>query len=111
MRFDYLARQRAHLRQVLFEKDGSLQRAIGVELFHKGAFRQLVGVGRDVIISCGRFLFNVSFHGVDLHPQLQGTLQTPQILELSGLGNREILSQHGITTLVDLPGVGENLRG
>ena len=37
-------------------------------------------------------------------------MQTPQVLELSGIGNPEILSKHGIETLVNLPGVGENLR-
>lgn len=40
----------------------------------------------------------------------QGSYQTPQLLELSGIGNQDILSKHGISTLVDLPGVGENLR-
>jgi choline dehydrogenase len=39
-----------------------------------------------------------------------GAIQSPQILELSGVGNRDILSAYGIPTLVDLPGVGENLR-
>ncbi|CAE6464778.1 unnamed protein product, partial [Rhizoctonia solani] len=39
-----------------------------------------------------------------------GAFQTPQLLELSGIGNSSILQQNGITTLVDLPGVGENLQ-
>ncbi|KEP45941.1 putative glucose-methanol-choline oxidoreductase [Rhizoctonia solani 123E] len=39
-----------------------------------------------------------------------GTFQTPQLLELSGIGNTTILRQNGITPLVDLPGVGENLQ-
>ena len=39
-----------------------------------------------------------------------GSYQTPQILELSGIGNKELLDKHGIETLIDLPGVGENLR-
>jgi choline dehydrogenase-like flavoprotein len=39
-----------------------------------------------------------------------GAFQTPQVLELSGIGNREILSKHGIKTIVHLPSVGENLR-
>ena len=37
-------------------------------------------------------------------------LKSPQILELSGIGNKELLDKHGIETLIDLPGVGENLR-
>lgn len=39
-----------------------------------------------------------------------GTFQTPQLLELSGIGNSTIMRSHGITPLVDLPGVGENLQ-
>ncbi|KAH7337844.1 alcohol oxidase [Rhizoctonia solani] len=39
-----------------------------------------------------------------------GTFQTPQLLELSGIGNSKILRQNGILSLVDLPGVGENLQ-
>ncbi|KAJ1308023.1 hypothetical protein OPQ81_002094 [Rhizoctonia solani] len=39
-----------------------------------------------------------------------GSLQSPQLLELSGIGNSTILKQFGITPLVNLPGVGENLQ-
>ncbi|KEP48703.1 glucose dehydrogenase [Rhizoctonia solani 123E] len=39
-----------------------------------------------------------------------GTLQSPQILELSGIGDSKILKQNGIKTLIDLPGVGENYQ-
>ena len=38
-----------------------------------------------------------------------GALVTPQLLMLSGVGPAEQLKQHGIRTIVDLPGVGENL--
>jgi choline dehydrogenase len=38
-----------------------------------------------------------------------GALVTPKILMLSGLGPAAHLQQHGIDTLVDLPGVGQNL--
>ena len=38
-----------------------------------------------------------------------GALVTPKILMLSGLGPAAQLKQHGINTLVDLPGVGQNL--
>ncbi|KAK7510981.1 glucose oxidase [Phyllosticta citriasiana] len=38
-----------------------------------------------------------------------GAIRTPQLLELSGVGNPKILSKHNITTRVSLPGVGENL--
>ncbi|RPD66362.1 alcohol oxidase [Lentinus tigrinus ALCF2SS1-7] len=39
-----------------------------------------------------------------------GSIQTPQLLELSGVGNKTVLESVGIKTLIDLPGVGENLQ-
>ncbi|CAE6443613.1 hypothetical protein ACGC1H_002523 [Rhizoctonia solani] len=39
-----------------------------------------------------------------------GSLQSPQLLELSGIGNSTILRRFGIKPLVNLPGVGENLQ-
>jgi choline dehydrogenase-like flavoprotein len=38
-----------------------------------------------------------------------GSLVTPQLLMLSGIGPADQLREHGIDCLVDLPGVGENL--
>lgn len=37
-----------------------------------------------------------------------GALHTPQILQLSGIGEKAHLSSLGIETVVDLPGVGSN---
>ncbi|KAJ8519803.1 hypothetical protein ONZ45_g3288 [Pleurotus djamor] len=39
-----------------------------------------------------------------------GSYQTPQILELSGIGSRQVLESQDINVVVDLPGVGENLQ-
>ena len=39
-----------------------------------------------------------------------GPLVSPQLLELSGIGNSDILRRHGIGVVHHLPGVGENLR-
>jgi len=39
-----------------------------------------------------------------------GTIQSPQVLMLSGIGPAEHLRQVGVEPLVDLPGVGENLH-
>lgn len=39
-----------------------------------------------------------------------GTFQTPEILEGSGIGDPKLLRQQGVEPLVDLPGVGNNLR-
>lgn len=40
-----------------------------------------------------------------------GSLQSPGILELSGIGQKSILDAVGIEQLIDIPGVGENLQG
>nr|MCH9670615.1 GMC family oxidoreductase N-terminal domain-containing protein [Gammaproteobacteria bacterium] len=39
-----------------------------------------------------------------------GAINSPQLLELSGIGQPEVLADHGITCQHALPGVGENLR-
>ncbi|KAI9000789.1 GMC oxidoreductase [Trametes punicea] len=39
-----------------------------------------------------------------------GALKTPQLLELSGIGNPTVLRKLGIPTRVDLPGVGSNVQ-
>ena len=39
-----------------------------------------------------------------------GALQSPQLLQLSGIGRAAFLQSHGIAVVNDLPGVGENLQ-
>jgi len=39
-----------------------------------------------------------------------GAVNSPQILQTSGIGPAALLRQHGITPLADLPGVGDNLQ-
>lgn len=39
-----------------------------------------------------------------------GTVKSPQLLELSGIGSADVLGQAGIPVLHHLPGVGENFR-
>ncbi|MCG8424772.1 MAG: choline dehydrogenase [Proteobacteria bacterium] len=67
--------------KILFEKN----RAIGVEC---GAERYLAG---EVIVCAG-------------------TINSPQLLQLSGVGNARELEQLHIPVVMDLPGVGENLQ-
>ncbi len=64
------------------------KKAVGVE-YKKGFSRQKVYGGE--IICCG------------------GSINSPQLLQLSGIGNGEELSKLGIDMVHDLPGVGENL--
>ncbi|TBU53003.1 GMC oxidoreductase [Dichomitus squalens] len=81
----------AHVTKVILKQDGPLQKAIGVEFVKDGTTNRLENVRRDVVLAAGSF-------------------QTPQLLELSGIGNPDILVQHGIDVKIDLPGVGENLQ-
>ena len=39
-----------------------------------------------------------------------GALQSPQLLENSGIGSKEILERYGVEVWIDNPGVGENLQ-
>lgn len=65
-------------------------RAIGVDVLHDGVIRSL-DAGKEVIVSAG-------------------TLSTPKLLMLSGIGPRAELDRHGIACHVDMPGVGANLQ-
>ncbi|SCW60431.1 choline dehydrogenase [Sphingobium faniae] len=76
----------AHAARVLFEG----RKAVGVEYWKGGRLRQ-VRARREVILS-------------------GGTINSPQLLELSGIGQGDRLQALGIRTLVDSPKVGENLQ-
>lgn len=39
-----------------------------------------------------------------------GVFNTPKLLELSGVGNPKLLEKHGISVVIDNPGVGENMQ-
>lgn len=66
------------------------RRAAGVE-FRRGETLLKARARREVVLSAG-------------------PLVSPKILELSGIGNTDILARHGIGAIHHLPGVGENLR-
>jgi len=78
-------RTRALVTRVLFEND----RAVGVEYVSRGR-REQARAGE--VICCG------------------GSINSPQLLQLSGVGGAGELAALGITPVVDLPGVGENLQ-
>lgn len=75
--------------RVNFNTTGSSLTATGVT-FLNGDSSYTVAAKKEVIISAG-------------------SVNTPQILELSGIGKADVLSAVGITQLLDLP-VGENLQ-
>ena len=66
------------------------QRCTGVR-YRVNGIEQTAHARREVIISAG-------------------AINSPQLLELSGIGQPDILSAHGISVEHALPGVGENLR-
>ena len=41
---------------------------------------------------------------------LRSTINSPKVLELSGIGQPEVLRKIGVPVRVDLPGVGENVQ-
>ena len=72
--------------RVLFEGN----RAAGVE-FVQGGQTKTAGAVREVILA-------------------GGAINSPQLLQLSGVGPGELLREQGIAVVSDLPGVGENLQ-
>jgi len=66
------------------------KRVTGVQFLHGGKIRR-VRAAKEVILS-------------------GGTINSPQLLMLSGIGPANHLSQVGVPTLHDLPGVGQNLQ-
>lgn len=74
------------VRRVVFEG----RKAVGVE-YEQYGMRKVLRARREVILCAGAF-------------------NSPHLLMLSGIGRAEHLADHGIETIVDLPGVGENLQ-
>jgi choline dehydrogenase len=77
---------RALTTRVLF--DGKA--AVGVE-YRQGGALKVAKASREVIL-CG------------------GAVNSPQLLQLSGVGPAALLSEHGVPVVVDARGVGENLQ-
>jgi choline dehydrogenase len=73
-------------RQILFERG----RAVGVRYEHGGA-EVTVRAAKEVLICAG-------------------AVQTPQLLQLSGIGPVDLLQRLGIGVIADVPAVGENLQ-
>ncbi|KAG7154317.1 Choline dehydrogenase-like [Homarus americanus] len=66
------------------------KRAVGVQFMHKGKLMKVMAL-REVVLSAG-------------------TLASPKILMLSGVGPKQHLKEHRVPVLADLPGVGQNLQ-
>lgn len=80
----------ATVREILLEKEESDWMARGVRFEHKGS-EYTVRVSGEIVLSAG-------------------SVQSPQLLELSGVGNPEILKAAGIDVKIENLNVGENLQ-
>jgi choline dehydrogenase len=77
---------RAQVTRIVFEGT----RAVGVEWLDRGQ-RSVARAEREVVLAAG-------------------AIQSPQLLQLSGVGPAGLLRSHGIAVVADVPGVGENLQ-
>jgi choline dehydrogenase len=85
-RSNLTVKTKAMVHKVIFEG----KKAVGVE-YKKGGRLYKAEALREVIL-CG------------------GAINSPQLLQLSGIGNAKELKKHGIPVIENLPGVGENLQ-
>ena len=77
---------RAHVHRIVLDSG----RAVGIQYTAAGRLHE-ARANREVILCAG-------------------AVQSPQLLELSGIGNPDLLRQHDIEVTHELPGVGENYR-
>jgi choline dehydrogenase len=88
------------------------RRAVGVR--YGGAVgRAARASGAASATAAGRVAISGALHEARCRGEVllcAGALQSPQLLQLSGIGPRALLREHGITPVHDLPGVGENLQ-
>ena len=78
--------RKALVTRINFERN----KAVGVDYSRKGALNS-ISCDREVIVCAG-------------------SINSPQLLNLSGIGNAALLEKVDVRCLIDLPGVGENLQ-
>lgn len=79
-------RVKANATKILFEGT----KAVGVEYIHDNQIRRAKAT-KELILA-------------------GGAISSPHLMMLSGIGNSEELKQHGLKTVMHLPGVGKNLQ-
>jgi choline dehydrogenase len=84
-------RSEALVERVALETRDGVARATGVVVRYAGAGAETVRARREVLLAAG-------------------SIGSPQILQLSGLGPAELLRGLGVEVRADLPGVGANLQ-
>jgi len=80
-----------HVEEIIISDNNGTPTTAGVRVKLKNGKRGAYFSHREVILSAG-------------------AIASPQLLQLSGIGPKDLLQQHGINVLKDVPGVGENLQ-
>ncbi len=88
-RLNLTIRPNVLVRRIVFDASGARPKATGVEVESGG--ETYVVDASEIVISAG-------------------AVGSPQILMLSGIGPADHLAEYGIDSLLELPGVGQNLR-
>jgi choline dehydrogenase len=81
----------ALVERVAIDTRDGVKRATGVVARYAGEGTQLLRARREVLLAAG-------------------SIGSPQILQLSGVGPAALLREHGVEVAVDVPGVGANLH-
>ncbi|KAL3426668.1 choline dehydrogenase [Phlyctema vagabunda] len=81
----------SHVTKLITKRSYGGVMVTGVEYSTLGNTTTTVSANKEVILSAGAF-------------------HTPQVLQLSGIGEASLLSKYGIKQVIDLPGVGEHLQ-
>jgi choline dehydrogenase-like flavoprotein len=81
----------AHVTRIVLEGEPGALRATGVEFVDEDGTTQIASARSEVILSAGSYC-------------------SPQVLMLSGVGQREHLESVGVDCLVDAPDVGQHLQ-
>jgi choline dehydrogenase len=82
---------KAHVRRIAIEAKDGVRRATGVELTVEGRGEVVASARKEVILAAG-------------------SIGSPQLLQLSGVGSRDLLQRFAIPVVNELQGVGENLH-
>ncbi|KAK3313019.1 hypothetical protein B0H66DRAFT_644141 [Apodospora peruviana] len=77
--------------KILFDTTSADVIATGVQVVTKDGVKKQVSASHEVILAAG-------------------AIQTPQILELSGVGSKDLLEKHGVSVVIENPSVGENMQ-
>ncbi len=90
-RSNLTVRTGALVERVLIETNDGGKRAVGVAARFQGSGTETLRARREVLLAAG-------------------SIGSPQILQLSGVGPADLLRRHGVAVVADSPGVGANLH-